>query len=101
MNKELKEIKRQLMNIDYICTGTILLSYKKCGKPNCLCMTEKTARHGPYYVWTRKVKGKTITKTLSQKQASICKKYINNMKRLKSLIEKIKIISLKAIEKID
>ena len=34
--------------------------------------------HGPYWQWTRKVKGKTVTVTLSESQAAMLREWLEN-----------------------
>ena len=72
--------------------------YVKCGKLYCRCKTDENAKHGPYTVWTRKVKGKTVTKYLSEKQAKLCREYIQNSKNLESIIEEMRNLSVIILE---
>ena len=87
----------KILKIDLIVTGSIFRIYKQCGKLNCKCSTQEDKRHGPYYIWTRKERGKTITKTLNEKQFKKCKKAIKNMEKVRKLIEKWKVESIKMI----
>ena len=41
--------------------GSITECYRSCGKPTCACAAPDHPGHGPYYAFTRKVKGKTKT----------------------------------------
>jgi hypothetical protein len=95
----MKAVKNQIMGLDYILTGTISKKYGPCGKEDCHCARDKKNWHGPYYIWTRKEKGKTITKSLSPVQANFGKKAIRNMLRLNSQIGRWKRESAIAIEK--
>ena len=95
----MKAAKDQIANLDYIVTGTIMKKYGPCGKEGCRCAKAKKNWHGPYYIWTRKENGKTITKSLTAAQEQFCRKAIGNMKKLKTLIERWKRESAKAIEK--
>ena len=40
-----------------------------CGKSICRCREDPDARHGPYYQWSGKRKGKTVSAYLSDAQA--------------------------------
>ena len=97
---QLKELKTKILNLDYISVGTLLKSYRQCGKLTCRCSKRKEYWHGPYYIWTRKENGKTITKSLSAEQAKRCEKALRNMKKLNDSIQKWKNESIKYIEKI-
>jgi hypothetical protein len=94
----MKPAREQIFELDYILTGTIIKKHGPCGKDNCRCVRNKKYWHGPYYIWTRKEKGKTVTKSLSAAQALLCKKAINNMQKLKTQIEKWKRESLVALK---
>jgi hypothetical protein len=95
----MKTVKQQITDLDYILTGTIIKKYGPCGKAGCRCAYGKKNWHGPYYIWTRKENGKTITKSLTSAQAQFCKKAIGNMQKLKTQIERWKRESVKSIEK--
>jgi hypothetical protein len=97
-SEEYQQLKEQLAKIGYISTGSITTVYRKCGKPYCHCAKDKNAVHGPYNVWTRKVKGKTVTKNLTDTQAELCRECIQNLRRLEGIVEKMKELSVKHIE---
>lgn len=52
--------------------------------------------HGPYYIWTRKVAGKTVTATLSPEQAARCKDWNRNMRNLDRIVRQLQAIGLRA-----
>lgn len=91
--------KEQISKLDYILTGSITVKYGPCGKVGCRCADDKKHWHGPYYIWTRKEYGKTVTQSLSKSQVKFCKKAIKNMQKLKMQIEKWKQKSLIALKK--
>lgn len=98
LDKKYSELAKKLSQIGYICKGSVVELYLKCGKPNCRCKTDENAKHGPYTMWTRKVKGKTVTKYLSEKQVVLCREYMQNSNRLESIIEEMRDISVKILE---
>jgi len=93
------ELQEQLAQIGFVCNGTLMSVYRKCGKPNCGCNESEQMQHGPYHIWTRKVKGKTVTRSLSREQARQCSQYIENFKKMESIIEEMKKISIQMIER--
>jgi hypothetical protein len=95
---EFAELKKQLVQIGYVCTGSIMALYRKCGKPNCGCQESTGMQHGPYHIWTRKEKGKTVTRSLTEIQARCCSEYIQNFKKMENIIEQMKRISARIIE---
>lgn len=95
MNDKTQNIKNNIVQLDWILKGTVTKRYTRCGKINCRCIgNDKKNWHGPYFVWTRKEKGKTITKTLSKEQAKQIQKAFQNMKKLNQYLEKWKKVSL-------
>ena len=56
--------------------GTINERHMKCGQSNCPCQSDLKARHGPYYMLTRAVGGKTRSRYLSQEQAFTVRRQI-------------------------
>ena len=94
-----EELQNQLSSIGFICNGTVMSVHRKCGKPNCGCNESEQMQHGPYHIWTRKVKGKTVTRSLSREQARQCSQYIENFKKMESIIEEMKKISIQMIER--
>jgi len=99
LRKEFTELKRRLATTGYICTGSLMSLYHRCGKPYCACHRDQKALHGPYSVWTRKVQGKTVTRTLSSKQAELCRQCIQNMREIERIIERMKQLSVTYIER--
>src|SRR5674476_521176 len=59
---------------------------------------KRQALHGPYTQWTRTVRGKTITKLLTDEQLARYQPWFDNSRRLKDLVAKLEIVSLQAIE---
>ena len=100
MNSKIQFLKNKILAKDWILQGTLLKQYKQCGKKRCRCHQDKLCWHGPYWVWTRKEKGKTITKTLNKNQVQMFKKSLKNMKEVNLLIEKWKILSSLDLEKV-
>ena len=97
-SEKYQELRRQLAKTGYICTGSIGIVYRKCGKPYCVCAKKEEVLHGPYNVWTRKVKGKTVTRNLTEKQAQLCRECIKNLRQVEKIIEEMKTLTVQYIE---
>jgi len=54
-------LKREVAAVGLIRRGSLVRRLVACGKPNCCCQADPPRLHGPYYQWTRKVYGKTVT----------------------------------------
>jgi hypothetical protein len=51
----------ELAQIRDMRPGSITETYRRCGKKACWCAQADQAGHGPFYAFTRKVRGKTQT----------------------------------------
>lgn len=54
--------------------------------------------YGPYYQWTWKRDGKTVTINLSASQAKVYQKAINNHRKLEEIIQEMRRLSLAILE---
>jgi len=97
-SKEYQKLRLELAQTGYICTGSITTTYSKCRKSSCACAKKEEALHGPYNVWTRKVKGKTVTRNLTDKQAQLCRECIHNLRHVEKIIVEMKALTAKFIE---
>jgi len=98
LENKYKQLQKELSQIGYICNGSIMSLYRKCGKPKCGCNENPETKHGPYYIWTRKEKGKTITRSLSEERFHQCQQCIENYKNMERIIEEMKKISIQIFE---
>lgn len=98
LRQQFNQLKRRLAKTSFICTGSLMSLYRRCGKPYCACQKDQKSLHGPYTVWTRKVQAKTVTRTLHTKQADLCRRSIQNMREVEAIIERMKELSVIYIE---
>lgn len=54
--------------------------------------------HGPYYQWTAKLNGKTVTRRLTHDQARLYQEWIANDRQLRALITKMRQVAAKATD---
>jgi len=97
-HKKYPILKSRIHKLGFISTGSVMKVYKSCGNPGCRCHKDKSKRHGPYNIWTRKVNSKTITRTLTEGQAELVRKYINNMRKAEVILRQMKDLSARYIE---
>jgi len=60
-----RRISTELAEIGFTLPGTVLRRHTRCGRANCRCHADPPQLHGPYWWWTRRVNGKTVTRMLS------------------------------------
>jgi uncharacterized protein DUF6788 len=69
----------------------------KCGHPNCACQRDASHRHGPYFEWTYKVKGKTVNVKLSRQAAPLYQAATKQHRKLKAALAKMERLSRTAL----
>ena len=101
--KQLSEYKRRyralankLAEIGLISSGTVTKRLTRCGTPGCHCHADPPQLHGPYFQWTAKVDGKTITRRLSEHEAAIYEEWISNERKLHAIIAEMREMAAKA-----
>lgn len=88
-----RELKLELEDVGFLCVGSLQTRHLTCGNPNCRCHQDPDKRHGPYHYWTRKVNGRTVTVLLKEQQVPLYREWIENNRRLESLVQEMRRIS--------
>ena len=83
----MKNQKITLQGDGPILSGSIFISYLKCGKKNCQCFENPAKRH-KIYQWSGNIQGKNTTRTLDETMYLECRKRIANYKKLKARFDK-------------
>lgn len=98
--RRFKELKAALTQIEYFSKGTVLARMVKCGRPKCPCGVNPKKRHGPYFEWTYKEKGKTVNIRLTAAAAPIFQSAANQYRTLKSDLARLEKLSRQAITRL-
>ncbi len=93
--KRFENRKADLAKLGLILQGTITERTIERDDPK-----GKTGKktYGPYYQWTVKKNGKTVTQNLTKQQAITYQKAIENHRKMESLIKEMRSLSLKILE---
>ena len=83
------------MELGLIRWGSLVKRFIPCGKNGCCCQDKPPKLHGPYYQWTKKVRGKTMTVRLSPQEAKLLEGWILNGRQFKKIISQMEKISLR------
>ena len=89
-----------LGKIGFFRRGTLLSRFTRCGKPGCRCQADPPRLHGPYWQWTRKVKGKTVTVTLSESQAALLREWLENGRLYDRQLAELEQISVQVTDRL-
>lgn len=95
---EADRITTQLAALGFVLPGTVLHRHARCGKPTCRCHADPPALHGPFWSWTRKVAGRTVTRRLTEAQLRDYQPWFDNSRRLRTLITELEGVSLQVLD---
>ena len=98
LNRRIAHIRRQIAAMGLVAQGTVSKRTKVCGKANCRCADDPAARHGPYYEWTRREKGRYVHTVISAEQAKELDAAIDNHRRVLALLARWSIETARALK---
>ncbi len=93
-----RELTAQIAEIGIIAAGSVTRRYTHCTSAGCRCNADPPTPHGPYWQWTTKVGGKTVTKRLTATEAQLYQEWIGNDRRIRGLLDQLRTIDAKAAQ---
>lgn len=90
------EKAQELADLGFLMRGSILERFSRCGSPGCACHADPPHLHGPYWQWTAKVAGKTVTRNLSGVQVQRYREWMDNAQHLDQIVAELFDISAQA-----
>src|ERR1017187_10313463 len=88
-----RQLTEEVQHLEYFGKGTLLKRMMKCGKAQCACRQDPDKRHGPYFEWTYKAKGKTVNVKLTPEVMPMFRAASQQYRRLKSLLNRLERLS--------
>jgi hypothetical protein len=98
---ELRQIATELATLTRtgkVLPGSLQQRHTYCGKPGCACQADPPRPHGPYWQWTRKSAGKTITRRLTPDQIERYRPWIENDRRIRELLARLEALGIAHLE---
>ena len=95
-----RQARQELHQLGYFLKGTVLKRMMKCGHPNCAGQRDASHRHGPYFEWTYKVKGKTVNVKLSPQAAPLYQAATKQHRKLKAALARLERLSRTALTRL-
>ena len=90
MQNQYRRLKEEVVRIGLIALGTI--TPRLITRPDPEDKRRKKT-YGPYYQWTYKLQGKTVTVNLTKEQAVEFRKAIDNQRRLEAILSEMLALS--------
>ncbi|HWQ90261.1 MAG TPA: DUF6788 family protein [Clostridia bacterium] len=88
-----QHLQAQLAQTSWICQGSLVC------RPLIRKVGRRTVKKGPYYLWTSKHKGKTVSVALSKAQYRVLAQAIANHRRLHTILERMYDLTFKTVLK--
>ncbi|HSW36041.1 MAG TPA: DUF6788 family protein [Candidatus Limnocylindrales bacterium] len=90
LTAEREQLYRELSQIGDFRRGSIYPNYRRCGKTNCACTQPDHPGHGPQYLLTTKVDGKSHARSLKKGiELDTVRQEVANHQKFKDLITNI------------
>jgi hypothetical protein len=96
LRRRYRALADQIRQLGFIASGSLIERYTVCASLGCRCHADPPMRHGPYFQYTRKVAGKTVTARLTAEQAQRYRDQIANRRKLDAIIAAMDEISTQA-----
>lgn len=85
-----RDLSLAVADIGLVQGGSLVRRYTRCANPNCRCRADPPRPHGPYWQWSTKVDGKTVSRRLSEREAALYAEWTANDRRLRQLISQMR-----------
>lgn len=92
-------LKRAVAHVGLLRRGSLVRRFMPCGKSGCRCQAQPPQLHGPYYQWTRKVSGTTVTVRLGPREAALVAEWIDNGRRLDRIVKQMEQVAGRLTER--
>lgn len=95
MERRYARLTARLSTLGVVLQGTITARTMMRDDPQA---PGKQKAYGPYYQWTFKRKGKTVTVNLTASQAKTYQRAISNHRKMAKILEEMRTLSLQILE---
>lgn len=82
-----RQIRELLSHVEQAVQGTLVETYRACGKPGCAC--SRGAKHGPYYLLTWSEGGKAKARHVPREKAALVRAGVEHYRRAQAALMKI------------
>jgi hypothetical protein len=93
LRAELEAQAQELSRVGFRFKGSLVKRYKQCGSARCACKADPPHLHGPYWQWTSKVKGKTVTRLLREEEVGRYREWMENARRFEEITQTLQALS--------
>jgi hypothetical protein len=87
-------IAAEIAGLGLALPGTLIQRQVRCGWAGCRCHHDPPELHGPYWQWTRKRAGKTLSRLVPDNQVADYRQWLHNHRRLRELVAELEDLTL-------
>jgi hypothetical protein len=98
LEAERDRLYAQLSEVGDFRRGSVSENYRKCGKPNCACAAPGHRGHGPRFLWTRSIRGRTAGRQLAAGEVARVRREVARHGEFAAAVEQIAEVSEKICE---
>ncbi|MGH9919532.1 MAG: DUF6788 family protein [Nitrososphaerales archaeon] len=95
-----RDVLAEIDRAGWFVRGSLLKVANRCGNPSCRCQDDPARQHGPYWQWSRKIVGKTVSVRLNDAQAELVAGWIANGKVIDQRVAELAELSGQVAERI-
>lgn len=92
---EKKQVLQNISELGVFRQGSLSPRYRKCGKPYCHCAKEGSKGHGPLWMVTRTVEGKTVSKAIPPESVEKTFEQIEIFHQFQNLVREYTTVNIK------
>ena len=89
LQKRRQELLARIAALGDLRPGSLVRNCRRCGRPQCSCADKEHPGHGPYWLLTRSVKGKTRSQSIPASQVKKTQAQIAECQRLRRLVAEL------------
>lgn len=95
-----QRLKEGILSLGLARPGSLITRFMPCGKSPCRCTASPPRLHGPYWEWSTKQHGKSVTRRMTKEQARLCRAWQRNHRKLKKILHRMEALSLKESDRL-
>ncbi|MCY4610535.1 MAG: hypothetical protein OXC38_02340 [Gammaproteobacteria bacterium] len=84
--RQREQIQQALLRLGNFRQGSLASQYRKCGKPGCHCARDGDPGHGPHWVVTRTVDGKTRSQAIPKSAVGVTRTQLTRYQKFRDLM---------------
>lgn len=81
-----EDLRAEVAKTGLMRPGSLVKRFRKCGKAGCHCATPESAGHGPQWLLTREVGGKTVSRAIPSNRVDETRRQLEEHKRFRERV---------------